>query len=94
VRGHFLRVGARVAALLGRREMRDIYHSVLQFVPVRAALTWGRDQFGTGEMWSCNSLTSWLLTRSGLDESRFRPAVRAPGWTPAPSSPEESSSVR
>jgi hypothetical protein len=61
----------------------DRAEKVLQFVRGVPALTWGRDQLRTGEMWACNSLTSWLLTRSGLDEDRIRPpdGGRAPGWT-------------
>jgi hypothetical protein len=61
----------------------DQAERVLQFVRHVPALTWGRDQLRTGEMWSCNSLTSWLLTRSGLDEDRIQPPAggRAPGWT-------------
>lgn len=27
---------------------------------------WGRDDLGTGEMWTCNSLTSWLLAAPTL----------------------------
>lgn len=42
---------------------------------------WGRDDLGAGEMWTCNSLTSWLLGRAGLTGS-IRPPIggRAPGW--------------
>ena len=43
---------------------------------------WGRDELKTGEMWNCNSLTSWLLARSGLDPDLVAPPAhgRAPGW--------------
>lgn len=42
---------------------------------------WGRDDLGTGEMWTCNSLTSWLLGRADLGDSIRPPAGgRAPGW--------------
>lgn len=42
---------------------------------------WGRDELGAGEMWTCNSLTSWLLGRTNLCES-IRPPLggRGPGW--------------
>ena len=45
-------------------------------------LTWGRDEIGCGEMWNSNSLTSWLLARTGHDMSTVRPPAggRAPGW--------------
>jgi hypothetical protein len=43
---------------------------------------WGRDELQTGEMWSSNSLISWLITRSGLDVDSIHPPSggRAPGW--------------
>ena len=42
---------------------------------------WGRDQLGTGEMWNSNSLISWLIAASGLDDAIQPPAGgRAPGW--------------
>jgi hypothetical protein len=55
---------------------------VLELVPSCPAVTWGRDELLTGEMWNSNSLTSWLLARSGHDTSTIRPPVsgRAPGW--------------
>ncbi|MGE0170332.1 universal stress protein [Nocardioides sp.] len=44
--------------------------------------TWGRDEFLAGEMWNSNSLTSWLLARSGHDLEPLEPPAqgRAPGW--------------
>jgi hypothetical protein len=43
---------------------------------------WGRDELGTGEMWSSNSVVAWLLARSGLRADAIRPPAggRAPGW--------------
>lgn len=43
---------------------------------------WGRDELGTGEMWNSNSVTSWLLARSGIDIVPVGPPAggRAPGW--------------
>ena len=56
--------------------------TVLDLVPRCPVLTWGRDERLTGEMWNSNSLTAWLLARSGLDTDAIRPpaAGRAPGW--------------
>lgn len=55
---------------------------VLELVQQVPALTWGRDQLRIGESWSCNSLTSWLLARSGVETPVEPPAGgRAPGWT-------------
>ena len=46
-------------------------------------LTWGRDELGAGDMWNSNSLTSWLLARTGHDLTRIGPPAggRAPGWS-------------
>jgi hypothetical protein len=54
---------------------------VLELVHIVPTPVWGRDELGAGEMWTCNSLTSWLLGRTELCES-IRPPVggRAPGW--------------
>jgi hypothetical protein len=53
-----------------------------RLVPEVPTPVWGRDQFGAGEMWNSNSVTSWLLARSGLDAESIRPPAggRAPGW--------------
>jgi hypothetical protein len=43
---------------------------------------WGRDELHTGEMWNSNSVTSWLLARSGVEAHSIQPPSggRAPGW--------------
>jgi hypothetical protein len=55
---------------------------VLDMVPQVPALTWGRDELHAGEMWNSNSLTAWLLARSGHDMTGIVPPAngRAPGW--------------
>ena len=55
---------------------------LLDLVPQVPALTWGRDERCTGEMWNSNSLISWLLARSGHEVGSIEPPVngRAPGW--------------
>ncbi|MET0494831.1 MAG: hypothetical protein ABW000_17050 [Actinoplanes sp.] len=55
---------------------------VLNLVPLVPALTWGRDESRTGEMWNSNSLTSWLLARSNHRMDAIAPPAhgRAPGW--------------
>lgn len=57
--------------------------SVVDLVPSCADLTWGRDEMCTAEMWNSNSLTAWLLARSGHDTDSLGPPAdgRAPGWT-------------
>ncbi len=55
---------------------------LLTLVPLAPALTWGRDELSTGEMWNSNSLTAWLLARSGHKLASIGPPEggRAPGW--------------
>lgn len=45
-------------------------------------LVWGRDAFGINDMWSSNSLISWLLHTSGINAAQLAPPGRgsAPGW--------------
>jgi hypothetical protein len=56
---------------------------VLELVPAFPTVTWGRDELRTGEMWNSNSLTAWLLARSGHDTDLIQPPThgRAPGWS-------------
>ena len=44
---------------------------------------WGRDAYGTGEMWNSNSVIAWALARLGLEEAAGVPpdGGRAPGWS-------------
>ena len=44
---------------------------------------WGRDELKAGEMWNCNSVIAWLLTRAGIRTEVLRPPAggRAPGWS-------------
>jgi hypothetical protein len=55
--------------------------AVLRLVGDVPTPVWGRDELDVGEMWTCNSVTSWLLGRAGIGNS-IRPPVggRAPGW--------------
>jgi hypothetical protein len=55
---------------------------VIDLVPRVPTPVWGRDELGAGEMWNSNSLTSWLIVRSGLDVGAIAPPPggRAPGW--------------
>lgn len=56
--------------------------ALLDLVPQVPTPVWGRDELRAGEMWNSNSVTSWLLSRAGLDVDRFGPPAggRAPGW--------------
>ncbi|MDQ1422533.1 MAG: hypothetical protein QOD72_31 [Acidimicrobiaceae bacterium] len=55
---------------------------VLELAVSIPAPVWGRDELHTGEMWNSNSVTSWLLCRSGIDMDQVSlPSDgRAPGW--------------
>jgi hypothetical protein len=55
---------------------------LLDLVPAVPTPVWGRDELDAGGMWNSNSVTSWLLERSGLDTDSIHPPVggRAPGW--------------
>ncbi len=75
-------VGEAVAS--PRRVSADLTAAVelLRLVPLVPALTWGRDELQVHDMWNSNSLTSWLLARSGHAMDNIGPPAngRAPGW--------------
>jgi hypothetical protein len=52
---------------------------LVPFVPIR---TWGRDELGLGEIWTSNSVISWLIARARSSSAELRPPAggRAPGW--------------
>jgi hypothetical protein len=55
---------------------------VLDVVPQIPTPVWGRDEFGTGEMWNSNAVIAWVLIKSGIDAGAIQPPLggRAPGW--------------
>ena len=55
---------------------------VLDLVPHVPTPVWGRDELQTGDMWNSNSVTAWLIVRSGIGFGAIRPPAhgRAPGW--------------
>lgn len=55
---------------------------VLDLAPQMPTPVWGRDDLKAGEMWNSNSVTAWLIARSGIDIESIQPPVagRAPGW--------------
>jgi hypothetical protein len=75
-------VGQAVAGPCQVGHDADRARRLLELVPQVPALTWGRDEMHTGEMWNSNSLTAWLLVRSGHETDTVGPPVhgRAPGW--------------
>ena len=67
--------------------------ALFDLLPSVPTLTWGRDEARTGDMWSCNSVTSWALTRAGSTPtpSRCRLALEPPAGMQGRSSPDASS---
>jgi hypothetical protein len=55
---------------------------LLALAPHVPTPVWGRNERQAGEMWNSNSIISWLLVRSGLDEESVHmpSGGRAPGW--------------
>jgi len=55
---------------------------IFDALPHVPPLVWGRDERGTHDMWSCNSVISWTLTAAGVDVDAIAapPNARAPGW--------------
>ena len=66
------------------RLVDDLNHArrIIHLLPSIPTPVWGRDELATGEMWNSNSVTSWVLTRSGVALSTVHPPSRgrAPGW--------------
>jgi hypothetical protein len=61
---------------------QSIGHQMLDLARSVPTAVWGRDELGAGEMWNSNSVSSWLLTRSGVNQVKLGPphGGRAPGW--------------
>ena len=60
----------------------EVAQRVLDLLSSIPTPTWGRDELQAGEMWSCNSIISWVIARAGVD-ARTIPLpthARAPGW--------------
>jgi hypothetical protein len=60
----------------------DVARRLLHLAPQVPTPVWGRDELRTGDMWNSNSIVSWLVVKSGLDEESVRMprGGRAPGW--------------
>jgi hypothetical protein len=58
---------------------RDTARALLDAVASVPTPTWGRDELGAGEMWSCNSVISWVMTRAGIDAERIDLPRERPG---------------
>ena len=60
----------------------EVAGRILETLPSIPTPVWGRDEFGTGEMWNSNSVVAWVLARSGASIETIHPPPngRAPGW--------------
>jgi hypothetical protein len=61
---------------------QEIARRVIDVVRRVPTPVWGRDEFGTGEMWNSNSVISWIVASSGVDPELISPPQggQAPGW--------------
>jgi hypothetical protein len=75
-------VAAAVASPVRVSADPTVARRVLELVVSIPTPVWGRDELHTGEMWNSNSVTSWLLSRGGIDIDDIRPPGngRGPGW--------------
>lgn len=76
----------RLFAVGGPRAVTEderVARRILELAPAFPSAVWGRDDFGTGDMWNSNSLIAWLLSRAGIlaEDLALPPHGRAPGWT-------------
>jgi hypothetical protein len=60
----------------------DAARRILDLVPSVPLHIWGRDELGLGEMWTSNSVISWLLAQACAGAAGIQPPPggRAPGW--------------
>jgi hypothetical protein len=63
-------------------EDEDAARRLLHLAPQVPTTEWGRDELKSGEMWNSNSIISWLLVSSSIDEGAVNmpSGGRAPGW--------------
>jgi hypothetical protein len=75
-------IGAAVGGPVRITSDLDVARRIYDAVPEVPTLVWGRDELHTGDMWSCNSITSWALTTAGVDVGAITlpEHTRAPGW--------------
>jgi hypothetical protein len=74
--------GWAVGAPVRLSDERAAVERVIELAHMVPAYTWGRRVQGTAEMWTSDSVISWVLVKAGLDASAAGPPAdgRAPGW--------------
>jgi hypothetical protein len=80
--GHIPDIAEAVDSPVRTTTDRDQVAAVLTVLHDLPALTWGRDELGTGEMWNSNSVVAYALALAGHDMDLIHPPARgrAPGW--------------
>jgi hypothetical protein len=80
--GHIPDVAEAVDSPVRTTEDPKRVAAVLDLLREVPAMTWGRDELGTGEMWNSNSAVAWVLARTGHDMNAIGPPPggREPGW--------------
>ena len=75
-------LAAAVASPVRITDDAALTEQILELVACVPTPVWGRDEFGHGEMWNSNSVTSWVLTHASLEARAGSPPMqgRAPGW--------------
>ena len=75
-------VDEAVSSPLRLSDDAHVVSRLLELVPSVPTSVWGRDELGLGEMWTSNSVVSWLIARSGIavESARLPFGGRAPGW--------------
>jgi hypothetical protein len=75
-------LGFAVASPIRVTDDAVVAQRVLDLLAAVPTHTWGRDELGVGDMWSCNSIISWALTTADIDTDSIAlpPNARAPGW--------------
>ena len=55
---------------------------LVELLPEVPMVVWGRDELDAGEMWTSNSVISWLIVKAGLpiEDIQLPAGGRAPGW--------------
>ncbi|MEP6623689.1 MAG: hypothetical protein ABJC79_04555, partial [Acidimicrobiia bacterium] len=75
-------VGSAVGSPVRVSADSEVARRVLDVLPSIPTPVWGRDEYGTGEMWNSNSVIAWSLAAGGaaVEGVPLPTGGRAPGW--------------
>jgi len=73
---------ARATRVVDITDDEDVARRIFDAIASAPTPTWGRDELGRGEMWTCNSTIAWALSSAGvdIDDVPLPDGGRAPGW--------------